>query len=178
MPIWLKILHNIRLFCCRGEKPKSLHCCSLTHWSFVRSMEGSHSVRLHAHHGDRSDVVDVGPLGTVPVRPSHLTTRHPRGRGSQSDDEDGAHAATEQRASSMPPCSHQRLGPSASSVVIGPARLSGSTDAPETLEHGGVVTLKRRGRRIRKRYQPRPFMGPAFDRERPKLPAMWRDSVG
>ena len=43
--------------------------------------------------------------------------------------------------------------PVKSSVVIGPARLSGSTDAPETLEHGGVVTLKRRGRRIRKRYQ-------------------------
>ena len=67
--------------------------------------------------------------------------------------------------------------PVKSSVLIGPVRLSGSTNAPETLEHGGPVVLKRRGRRIRKTYQPRPFMGPAFDREQPKLPAMWRDSV-
>lgn len=67
------------------------------------------------------------------------------------------------------------------SVVIGPIQLNRGTDAPELLEHGGTVVRRtRRGstkRRRRLRYRPRPFMGPAFEREKPKLPVMWRDSV-
>jgi hypothetical protein len=63
------------------------------------------------------------------------------------------------------------------SVVIGPVLLSGSTDAPRILEHGGTTVLRRRKKRVRVTYQPRPFMGPAFEREKPKLPAMWRDSI-
>jgi hypothetical protein len=69
--------------------------------------------------------------------------------------------------------------PSARSVVIGPVRLSqnGRGEAPELLEHGGTATLERRGKRVRAKYKQRPFMGPAFEKEQPKLPAMWRDSV-
>jgi len=68
------------------------------------------------------------------------------------------------------------------SVVTGPQRLNQKVgDAPAALEHGGVSTVveglrgKRRKRRVRIRA--RPYMGPAFEQERPKLPAMWRDSV-
>jgi hypothetical protein len=69
--------------------------------------------------------------------------------------------------------------PTNRSVVIGPARLNGSGrgDAPSLLEHGGTTTLLRRGTRHRVRIQSRPYMGPAFEKEQPKLPAMWRDSV-
>ena len=90
-----------------------------------------------------------------------------------------------------PPSSHTDLlkrniffvyEPQRSSVVIGPIRLNQlNTDAPELLEHGGSATrLKKRANRpkkVRMTYRPRPFMGPAFEREQPKLPAMWRDSV-
>jgi len=71
------------------------------------------------------------------------------------------------------------------SVVIGPAPLNGvgrgeggeGGEAPSLLEHGGTTTLKRRGRRVRATYRPRPYMGPAFAKEQPKLPALWRDAV-
>jgi hypothetical protein len=68
------------------------------------------------------------------------------------------------------------------SVVIGPQRLNQKVgDAPHALEYGGTSTVveglrgKRKKRRVR--IAARPFMGPAFERERPKLPAMWADSV-
>ena len=64
-----------------------------------------------------------------------------------------------------------------SNVVIGPILLNKGTDAPAILEHGGSVTRRRRKKRVRMTYRPRPFMGPAFEREKPKLPAMWRDSI-
>jgi len=68
------------------------------------------------------------------------------------------------------------------SVVIGPQRLNQKVgDAPQALEHGGVSTVVEgsRGKRKKRRVKmaARPFMGPAFEREKPKLPAMWRDSV-
>ena len=63
--------------------------------------------------------------------------------------------------------------------MIGPARLDkrGRGDAPSLLEHGGSTTLRRRGKRERATYRARPYMGPAFEKEQPKLPAMWRDSI-
>ena len=86
-----------------------------------------------------------------------------------------------------PPSSHTGLlknniffvfEPLRSSVIIGPILLSGKgTDAPALLEHGGHAIGRRRKKRVRLTYRPRPFMGPAFERETPKLPAMWRDSV-
>ena len=68
------------------------------------------------------------------------------------------------------------------SVVIGPARLNQKIgDAPHALEHGGISTvvegLRGRRRKRRVRIKARPFMGPAFEQEKPKLAAMWRDSV-
>jgi len=65
------------------------------------------------------------------------------------------------------------------SVVIGPVRLDrrGRGEAPSLLEYGGQTTLVRRGKRRRTTYKARPYMGPAFEKEQPKLPAMWLDSV-
>ena len=87
-----------------------------------------------------------------------------------------------------PPSSHTGLlkkfiffgyDPGRESVVIGPTRLDrrGRGEAPSLLEHGGQTTLVRRGKRERATYRARPYMGPAFEKEQPKLPAMWRDSV-
>ncbi len=92
---------------------------------------------------------------------------------------------------------------SSKSVVVGPARLSGTADpdAPNRLEYGGTVSGKGRvvfltnqvGRNAAGRftsggktrvevsgmldYPARPFMGPALEAERPGLPALWKDSV-
>lgn len=70
------------------------------------------------------------------------------------------------------------FSPETRSVVIGPVLLNRSTGAPATLEHGGetVIETKRR-QSIRVEIEARPFMGPAFQQELPKLPALWRDSV-
>lgn len=87
-----------------------------------------------------------------------------------------------------PPSSHTGLlkkfiffgyDPQRESVVIGPTRLDrrGQGEAPSLLEYGGQTTLVRRGKRKRATYRARPYMGPAFEKEQPKLPAMWRDSV-
>ena len=73
------------------------------------------------------------------------------------------------------------LGPDKQSVVIGPVLFNGADAAspvPERLEYGGETTIKRRGRKpTRARYRARPFMGPAFEKEKQQLPAIWRDSV-
>ena len=95
-------------------------------------------------------------------------------------------------APGQPPSSHSGLlkrfiffgydpapGPGSGSVVIGPVRLTrkGRGQAPALLEHGGTTTLRRRGKRVQANFRQRPFMGPAFEKEKPKLPAMWRDSI-
>lgn len=68
--------------------------------------------------------------------------------------------------------------PDRRSVVIGPVLLNRSTGAPATLEHGGETTIETRRREaVRVTITPRPYMGPAFQQELPKLPALWRDSV-
>ncbi len=61
------------------------------------------------------------------------------------------------------------------SVVIGPARLTENNrgEAPSILEYGGRTTVKKK----RVKISARPFMGPAFEKEKPKLPSMWKDSV-
>ena len=68
---------------------------------------------------------------------------------------------------------------SQASVVIGPQRLSkkGKGQAPRLLEYGGSYRIKRRGKRKQVRMTARPFMGPAFAKEKPKLPQMWKNSV-
>ena len=92
----------------------------------------------------------------------------------------------------QPPSSHTGLlkrfiffayEPQRRSVLIGPVRLNQKVgDAPAALERGGrsqvVSGSRRRKRQIRTvTIRPRPFMGPAFEAERPKLPAMWANSV-
>ena len=69
------------------------------------------------------------------------------------------------------------------SVIIGPVRLNQKVgDAPAALEHGGqsrvVRGSRRRGRTVRTiRVRPRPYMQPAFEKEKENLPQMWRDSI-
>jgi hypothetical protein len=63
------------------------------------------------------------------------------------------------------------------SVVIGPTLTKDGSEAPRLLEHGGDTTLETREGPKRARYRPRPFMGPAFEAERPQLPALWKNSV-
>lgn len=71
--------------------------------------------------------------------------------------------------------------PASDSVVIGPAKLNKPTEAPRVLEHGGTTTASRFERgRIRKRrifVKPRPYMGPALQKEQSKLPKRWAGSV-
>lgn len=66
------------------------------------------------------------------------------------------------------------------SVVVGPVGFRSST-APNVLEFGGTTKVKtrRHGRLVtqRARVETRPYMGPAFEKERPKLPRMWAGSV-
>lgn len=84
-----------------------------------------------------------------------------------------------------PPSSHEgslrRLiyfgyEPNRETVVIGPVRF-GAGQAPALLERGGSTRLKR-GNKVRiARYRPRPFMGPALEREAPKLAPLWERSI-
>jgi len=84
-----------------------------------------------------------------------------------------------------PPSSHEgslrRLiyfgyEPNRETVVIGPVRF-GAGKAPALLERGGRTRLKR-GNKVRiARYRPRPFMGPALQREAPKLAPLWERSI-
>lgn len=65
------------------------------------------------------------------------------------------------------------------SVVIGPARLSRNSrgQAPSLLEYGGHTTIKRGKKRHRVNIKARPFMGPAFEKEKPNIPNMWKNSI-
>jgi hypothetical protein len=66
------------------------------------------------------------------------------------------------------------------SVVVGPVGFRKST-APNVLEFGGTTTIvRRRGDRFVReqvRIAARSYMAPALERERAKLPALWRNSV-
>lgn len=65
------------------------------------------------------------------------------------------------------------------SVVIGPAKLNGraSQDAPQALEYGGRFVRRTRTGTRPATYPARPFMGPAFNANEPKLPGMWADAL-
>jgi hypothetical protein len=72
--------------------------------------------------------------------------------------------------------------PTTKTVVVGPVRFKRG-EAPPLLEFGGSARRRRRARKTGKeqtytaRYQPRPFMGPALQKELPKLPDLWARSV-
>lgn len=87
-----------------------------------------------------------------------------------------------------PPSSHTGLlkrlilfgyDPRKRSVVIGPVRFTrrAGGEAPSLLEYGGRGTVTRFDKKKRATWSPRPFMGPAMEKEKSKLPAIWRDSV-
>lgn len=59
----------------------------------------------------------------------------------------------------------------AQSVVVGP--LLFRSGAAELLEEGGQAV--RRGKRVD--YEPRPYMGPAYQENLPEVPGLWRDSI-
>jgi len=55
-------------------------------------------------------------------------------------------------------------------------------DALPALEYGGRTKIVSRNRRRQKTVrtvsiQSRPFMGPTFEKEKPKMPALWAGSV-
>ena len=88
----------------------------------------------------------------------------------------------------QPPSSHTGLlkkliyfgyDPAARSVVIGPAPLRGrGSEAPPLLEYGGRARLTdRKGKSKLATYRARPFMGPAYEQEKKKLPGLWSGSV-
>ncbi len=67
-------------------------------------------------------------------------------------------------------------------VVVGPMRLNQKIGAaPEALEHGGtsIVLGGRRGKRRKRRIRvkPRPYMGPAMQKEAPKFAGLWANSI-
>lgn len=69
---------------------------------------------------------------------------------------------------------------STDTVVVGPVG-SRRSNAPHVLEFGGATTVeqRRRGKRERRkvRVAKRPYMGPALEKERSKLPKLWANSV-
>lgn len=89
----------------------------------------------------------------------------------------------------QPPYSHEGslrrwilfgYDPRTESVVIGPVGFRGSV-APHVLEFSGVAEAPRWWKRKKKtkriRIRRRPFMGPALERERDKLPWLWERSL-
>lgn len=69
--------------------------------------------------------------------------------------------------------------PQAKNVVIGPIVISsaGGADALDALEHGGTTTIERlnKGKRVkeRKKIEARPFMTPAFEKEKSSISKIW-----
>ncbi|TWT40518.1 hypothetical protein RAS1_42300 [Phycisphaerae bacterium RAS1] len=95
---------------------------------------------------------------------------------------------TRRRASrpGQPPSSHSGLlrrwilfayDPARKSVVIGAAALNGTrrlrNPVPSVLEFGGEARIGKRSVSI----AARPYMRPAYEKERPKLPRRWAASI-
>jgi hypothetical protein len=72
---------------------------------------------------------------------------------------------------------------STQSVVVGPAKLGGvkGKDAPHTLEYGGKAAISHQLSAFSNKKSvtiaPRPYMNPALNKNLPKLPAMWANSI-
>lgn len=73
------------------------------------------------------------------------------------------------------------------SVVVGPVKFSGGTDAPSVLEKGGTATIRRRRkpkdrrrskRVVRVRVKPRPYAVPALEESKEAIgPKIWKNSI-
>ena len=70
-----------------------------------------------------------------------------------------------------------KFDPQTKSVVIGPVAKHSVGVVPPLLEYGGTGTVVSGGKTKTATFKARPFMGPAMQREVPKLPAMWAGSV-
>lgn len=70
------------------------------------------------------------------------------------------------------------LDKSTGSVVIGPIRLDGKSEAQKPLEFGGETTIvsTNKGKRTERKVTiaARPYMGPAFEKILPRVPQMFR----
>lgn len=66
--------------------------------------------------------------------------------------------------------------PNQRSVVIGPTKLNQNTGAPHTLEFGGTTIVGYGKRKRRVFIAARPYMQPAFEKNKPKLPSLWRSA--
>jgi len=88
-----------------------------------------------------------------------------------------------------PPSSHTGLlrggiffnyEPDQGTVVIGPVKFKNS-NAPEVLEYGGTATIRRRNTKNEKkrvervRVRARPYMGPALETSRERIPDAFED---
>lgn len=65
-------------------------------------------------------------------------------------------------------------------TVVGPQFRSGSRrnpTVPHLLEFGGSAPIQSRGKRVSARFRPRPFMGPALDKNLPKFAGLFRASI-
>lgn len=69
--------------------------------------------------------------------------------------------------------------PRRKSVVIGPEKLGGKGrgKAPKTLEYGGQAIVGNKKRPQKTKISARPYMGPAFNKTKSKLPQMWANSI-
>lgn len=64
------------------------------------------------------------------------------------------------------------------SVVVGPKLFKQQNPTgPNLLEFGGSFLRRDRNRSRTLRYRPRPFMGPALEKEAPKFPDLFKNSV-
>ena len=67
------------------------------------------------------------------------------------------------------------------SIVIGPVGFRSQpyleVTVPEVLEYGGTVRTRKRGERRVRRFEARPYIGPAFERGREKLDEIWAKAV-
>ena len=64
------------------------------------------------------------------------------------------------------------------SVVIGPQKLAMKGKTPNVLEYGGTVKSKsKKGHITSSKVSARPYMGPAFEKSKKRLNALWSNSV-
>ena len=66
------------------------------------------------------------------------------------------------------------------STVVGPQFRDGSRrnpTVPKLLEFGGTAAIQSRGKTVSARFRPRPFMGPALEKNLPKFAGLFRSSI-
>ena len=64
------------------------------------------------------------------------------------------------------------------SVVIGPQKLNLKGKAPSVLEYGGMVKGKsKKGHITSSKISARPYMGPAFEKSKKRLSALWQNNA-